>query len=71
LGKGASVDEAIEQIGQAVEGVRNTKEFYELAQKHQVEMPICQAIYSILYEGQDPKQAARELLSRTLKTESE
>ncbi len=71
LGKGASMEQAIEQIGQVVEGVRNTKEFYQLAKKHRVDMPICQAIYSILYENQDPKQAARDLLSRTLKVEGE
>lgn len=71
LGKGASVAEAASQIGQVVEGVRNTKEVYRLAQKLQVDMPICHAVFSIIYEKQDPKIAARELMSRTLKVEGD
>jgi len=69
LGKGASMDEAAKQIGQVVEGVRNTKEVFHLSQLHQVDMPICQSIYSILYLNQDPKDAAKDLLTRELKTE--
>ena len=69
LGKGGSIDEAAKQIGQVVEGVRNTKEVFHLAQLHQVEMPICQSIYNIIYLKQDPKIAAKELLTRELKIE--
>jgi len=34
-----------------------------------VELPVCEAIYKILHLGQDPKQAAKELLTRELKQE--
>lgn len=71
LGKGASLDQAAKDIGQVVEGVRNTKEVYHLAQKHNIDMPICQSIYQILYENQDPKKAARELLTRAMKVEGD
>ncbi|MDH5432540.1 MAG: NAD(P)-dependent glycerol-3-phosphate dehydrogenase [Gammaproteobacteria bacterium] len=69
LGKGATVQEATSQIGQVVEGVRNTREVYHLAQKRGVDMPICKAIYSILYLNMDPRIAAKELLTRAMKVE--
>ncbi len=71
LGRGGSLENAIKEIGQVVEGVRNTKEVFHLAQLHQVDMPICQAIYNIIYLHQDPKTAAKELLTRELKIEGE
>lgn len=71
VGKGASLEEAASQIGQVVEGVRNTREVKRLAQKLGVDAPVCQAIYQILYEQQDPKIAARELLTREIKVEGD
>lgn len=71
LGKGANIEEAAQEIGQVVEGVRNTKEMYNLANRLGVDMPICRAIYSILYLNQDPKAAAQELLARELKVEGD
>ncbi|TQV88869.1 NAD(P)H-dependent glycerol-3-phosphate dehydrogenase [Aliikangiella coralliicola] len=71
LGKGASTEKAAAEIGQVVEGVRNTKEVRHLAELHEVDMPICQSIYNILYCDQDPKQAARELLTRAMKVEGD
>ena len=71
LGEGASVVEAASKIGQVVEGVRNTKEVFHLAKKLEVDMPICSAIYSILYLNKDPIIAAKELLTRELKVEGD
>ncbi len=71
IGKGADFDQAAADIGQVVEGVRNTKEVYRLAQEHGVEMPVCESIYKILYENQDPRAAAKELLTRTMKVEGD
>ncbi|MHC9511553.1 NAD(P)H-dependent glycerol-3-phosphate dehydrogenase [Kangiella sp. M94] len=70
LGKGASRDEAEHAIGQVVEGVRNAKEVRMLAERLGVEMPISDAIYRIIYEGVDARQAAHELLTRDLKSEA-
>ncbi len=70
LGAGKNVDEAMAEIGQVVEGFRNTEEVHTLAARVGVEMPICEQIYAVLYEGKMPKEAALALLSRSLKTES-
>lgn len=64
LGKGLSVTAAIESIGQVVEGYRNTEEVHILAGKLDVEMPISEQIYQVLYEQKPAKQAALDLLGR-------
>ncbi|VFS45804.1 Glycerol-3-phosphate dehydrogenase [NAD(P)+] [Budvicia aquatica] len=69
LGEGKSVDEAQKQIGQVVEGYRNTKEVWILSQRYGVEMPITEQIYQVLYAGKDAREAAIALLSRTSKDE--
>ncbi|ATZ72989.1 NAD(P)H-dependent glycerol-3-phosphate dehydrogenase [Idiomarina sp. X4] len=69
LGEGKSVDQALKDIGQSVEGYRNTKEVVALASRNGVEMPIAEQIYAVLYEGKEPQQAAIDLLSRERKTE--
>lgn len=70
LGKGGDREGAESAIGQVVEGVRNAQEIHMLSQRVGVEMPICEAIYKIIYEDADPKVAAHELLTRDLKSES-
>ena len=70
LGKGCDVDTAQAEIGQVVEGYRNTKEVYTLAQRLGVEMPITEQIYQVLYEGKSPFEAAAQLLAREKKAES-
>lgn len=69
LGAGVGVEQAISDIGQVVEGYRNTKEVYMLAQRMGVEMPIVEQVYQVLYCGKDAKLAAADLLSRERKFE--
>lgn len=69
LGQGKGVDEAMGSIGQVVEGYRNTKEVFLLAQRAGIEMPICEQIYHVLYMQKDVKEAAMALLGREQKAE--
>jgi glycerol-3-phosphate dehydrogenase (NAD(P)+) len=69
LGHGESVENAMTNIGQVVEGYRNTKEVYMLAARMGVEMPIVEQVYQVLYCGKDAKLAAADLLSRERKFE--
>lgn len=69
LGAGKSVAAAIEDIGQVVEGHRNTQEVFVLAQKYNVEMPITEQIYAVLYQNKNAKEAALALLGREQKSE--
>ena len=69
LGKGVDVEQAMTDIGQVVEGYRNTKEVHMLAQRMNVEMPIVEQVYQVLYQGKAAKLAAADLLSRDQKQE--
>jgi glycerol-3-phosphate dehydrogenase (NAD(P)+) len=69
LGNGVGVEQAMQDIGQVVEGYRNTKEVYMLAQRMKVEMPIVEQVYQVLYCGKAAKLAAADLLSRERKFE--
>ncbi|TEW53539.1 NAD(P)H-dependent glycerol-3-phosphate dehydrogenase [Psychromonas sp. RZ22] len=69
LGKGKGIDEAQVEIGQVVEGYRNTEEVYNLARRVNIEMPICEQIYYVLYQGKAVQEAAMDLLARSKKGE--
>ncbi|WP_417884096.1 NAD(P)H-dependent glycerol-3-phosphate dehydrogenase [Vibrio rumoiensis] len=69
LGQGKDVDTAQLEIGQVVEGYRNTKEVWLLANRMGVEMPIVDQIYQVLYQGKDARVAAQDLLARQKKAE--
>ncbi|MEH0667845.1 NAD(P)H-dependent glycerol-3-phosphate dehydrogenase [Vibrio scophthalmi] len=70
LGQGKDVDTAQQEIGQVVEGYRNTKEVFLLAERVGVEMPIVDQIYQVLYQGKDARLAAQDLLARDKKAEA-
>jgi len=69
LASGKTIDEAQEEIQQVVEGVLAAKAVREVAEKLNVEMPICQQIYRTLYEGASPREAVGALMGRALKPE--
>lgn len=69
IGRGQDLKQAEAEIGQVVEAVRNAKEVYHLAHEMNVEVPICDAIYNILYKNVSPEIAAHRLLTRDLKFE--
>jgi glycerol-3-phosphate dehydrogenase (NAD(P)+) len=69
LGQGMDVQQAQDAIGQVVEGYRNTKEVWALAQRYQVDMPITEQIYQVLYGDKNVREAAVSLLARASKGE--
>jgi len=70
LAGGQSIEAARNDIGQEVEGVGTAREVFHLSQRLQVEMPITEQTYLVLYEGLSPKTAVRRLLERTPKAET-
>ncbi|MEM7082765.1 MAG: NAD(P)H-dependent glycerol-3-phosphate dehydrogenase [Pseudomonadota bacterium] len=70
LAAGQSIEEAAKEIGQVVEGVRAAKAVWQVAQMHDVEMPIVSELYAVLYENKSPQQAVTDLMRRSLKPES-
>lgn len=69
IGKGFSIDEAKKQIGMTIESIDNIDVAYSLSKKYNVEMPIVNAVYNVLYNGLDAKEAVDNLMTRDLKEE--
>ncbi len=69
LAEGYSAEDAKEKIGMVVEGAYTCVSALQLSKKTGVSVPITQAVYSIIYEGLDPKKAVKELLTRPVKDE--
>ncbi len=71
IGEGKSMEEACNEVGQVVEGVKTVKSAYKLSKLKNIEMPITNALYKVLYEGYDPNKAVYELMTRENKDEIE
>lgn len=69
LGSGKTLAQAVEDIGQAVEGAKTSQSINQLAQRAGVEMPICFAVQQILYADLSPQAAVEALISRRTKSE--
>jgi glycerol-3-phosphate dehydrogenase (NAD(P)+) len=64
LGKGQTLQEVLDNMGMVVEGVRTTKAAYQLALKYDVNMPITNALYNVLFNGKNAKDAVDILMTR-------
>jgi len=71
LASGMSIEEAQEEIQQVVEGVLAAEAVKEVADDLGIEMPICQQVYGILYEGTAPRAAVETLMRRQLRSEKD
>ncbi|OGW32694.1 MAG: glycerol-3-phosphate dehydrogenase [Nitrospirae bacterium GWC2_56_14] len=69
LGKGEKLDDILKNAKTVAEGVKTAKAARALANKFEVDMPIVEEVYQLLYEGKDPKAAVKDLMSRELKGE--
>ncbi|MEU5989622.1 NAD(P)H-dependent glycerol-3-phosphate dehydrogenase [Spirillospora sp. NPDC047418] len=69
LGRGMTLDEVIAVTRQTAEGVKSSEAVLALARKHNVEMPITEAVTAVLHHGMPIKEAAVSLISRSPKPE--
>ena len=69
IGRGEKLDEILRSMSMVAEGVATTRSGYELALRHEVEMPITTEVYRVLFEGKDPSEAVGDLMGRELKAE--
>jgi glycerol-3-phosphate dehydrogenase (NAD(P)+) len=70
IGRGQTVQQALDTIGQVVEGAAITREMVRMARQHGVEMPITEQVDRVLHQGLEPRQAVEALLARDLKAET-
>jgi len=69
LGRGETLEQIRAGTPMVAEGIPTTKSAYECARKLNIETPIIDQIYAVLYEGKRPDQAMQELLGRDQKAE--
>ncbi len=69
LGQGRKLDEILKEMKQVAEGVKTAKSARDLSRKTQVELPICEQVYLIAFEGKSPREAVGELMGRAPKSE--
>jgi glycerol-3-phosphate dehydrogenase (NAD(P)+) len=70
IGQGKSMEEALDEVGMIVEGVKACKAFYDLKEKIGVSMPITDSLYKALFMGKSPKLCVSELMGRDKKSEN-
>ncbi len=64
LAQGKTLEQVQKEIGQEIEGIKTTREVLNLARQYNVEVPISQQVYRVLYENCPIEEAVRTLLSR-------
>jgi len=69
IGKGYTIEEAKKQIGMTIESIDNIEVAYKLSKKYNIEMPITEAVYDVLYNGLTPIDAVNRLMTRESKEE--
>ena len=67
LAKGYSASQAEEKIGMVVEGAYTCVSALQLATTREIDLPITEAVYSVIYNGLDPKEAIQTLLAKAVK----
>ncbi len=70
IGQGKSMDEAMKEVGQVVEGVYSAKAAMALSLKYETPLPIVSEVNHILFEGKDPREAMMDLMLRDRKMEA-
>ena len=65
------LDEVRKEVGMVIESIDNIEAAYKLKEKYNVEMPIVDEVYNVLYNGENPQDAVVKLMQRDKKAEIE
>ena len=66
IGTGLSVEESIKKIGQTIEGLKTLKVVKKIADEHNVEMPIVDSLYKIIYKGSSLEGSIQNVLGKDM-----
>ena len=69
IGKGKSLEEVLDEMTMVAEGVNTTKAIRELSEELNIEMPISDQVYKVLFENKSPRTAVEDLMMRDPKSE--
>lgn len=70
LGRGQSLDTILSESRFVAEGIKTSKAASELAKRHEIEMPITNEMFQVLYRNEPPRLAIQRLMTRSLKAEA-
>lgn len=70
IGKGKTLKQVLKSMDMVAEGVETSRSASQLAKKYEVETPITNEVYKILFEDKDPIKATTDLMTRDMKTEN-
>ena len=70
IGKGKDINKIIKFKKTISEGILNSKTIFELSKKKKIEMPVCEAVYKIIYKKKKIKETINKILSRDIKKEN-
>ena len=69
IGQGKTIEQTREEVGMTIESIDNIEVAYKLAKIHNIEVPIINVVYDVLFNGLNPKKALKMLMTRELKEE--
>ena len=69
IGQGKTIEETRKEVGMTIESIDNIEVAYKLAKIHNIEVPIINTVYRVLYDNLDPREAVTMLMTRDLKEE--
>lgn len=69
IGKGMNIEETKKEVGMTIESIDNIEVAHKLAEKYNIEMPIVNTVYDVLYNGLKPQEAVTMLMTREKKCE--
>lgn len=69
IGQGKTLEETKKEVGMVIESIDNIEVAYELGKIHNIEMPIVNSVYKVLYENLNPTEAVKNLMTRDKKME--
>lgn len=67
IGKGKTLEEAQKEVGMVIESIDNIDVAYELCKRHQIEMPMVETAYQMIYKNLKPQEAVKKLMTRDKK----
>ncbi len=70
IGKGKTLQQVLDGMVMVAEGVRTTRSACALAEKYQIEMPITEKVYQVLFEKKSAREAVTALMTREAKVEN-
>jgi glycerol-3-phosphate dehydrogenase (NAD(P)+) len=71
IGAGMSIEETKKEVGMTIESIDNIDVAYKLGKKYNVDLPIVNTVYDVLYNNLDPKEAVKLLMTRDKKAEND